>query len=215
MLLGALIFMLASCSKDQTPIVATEVSCDSTTVTFVDDIQPILSSNCTMSGCHNATDHKEGYDFTNYAGVLEAVKPGNAGDSHLYESISSSGGHEIMPPEPQDPLSSAQIGMIQTWINNGAANTVCAATSCNTTSMSYANDIKPIVDSNCKGCHNSTYGQTPYLTTYGELKSSADNGTLASTIAYSGSITMPPDGKMTQCNIDMINSWISAGAPNN
>lgn len=208
------IALATSCTKDQTPIVATEVSCDSTTITFVDDIQPILSSNCTMSGCHNASDHKEGYDFSDYAGVLAGVKAGDANDSKIYETITATD-DDIMPPSPMSALTSAQISMIQTWINNGAENTVCTSASCTTTAMSYLNDIKPIIENNCTGCHNSTYGQSPYLNTYAELKAIADNGTLASTISYTSSINMPPAAKLSQCKIDQITSWIAAGAPNN
>ena len=47
-----------------------------TSLTYTNNIAPILQSDCTM--CHNPTTRSFGYDFTTYAGVMQAVVPGSA-----------------------------------------------------------------------------------------------------------------------------------------
>jgi hypothetical protein len=46
-----------------------------TSLTYANNIAPILQSDCIM--CHNASTRSGGYDFTSYAGVMQAVVPGN------------------------------------------------------------------------------------------------------------------------------------------
>jgi hypothetical protein len=46
------------------------VPCDPDSVYFQNQILPILVSNCTESGCHNASDHKEGVILTSYQTLM-------------------------------------------------------------------------------------------------------------------------------------------------
>ncbi len=46
-----------------------------TSITYTNNIAPILNSDCTT--CHNPVTRSFGYDFTTYAGVMQAVVPGN------------------------------------------------------------------------------------------------------------------------------------------
>ncbi|MFY8185634.1 MAG: hypothetical protein ACOVLD_06160, partial [Bacteroidia bacterium] len=57
------VFSLTTCTKD----VYVPNTC------FKEDILPIFVSNCTMSGCHNSIDKKEGYDLSNYDGIMTGV----------------------------------------------------------------------------------------------------------------------------------------------
>jgi hypothetical protein len=61
--------------------------CSPDSVYFVNEILPIISSNCTMSGCHDAASHKEGVILTNYTNIMKYVTPGNASRSKLYTII--------------------------------------------------------------------------------------------------------------------------------
>ncbi len=89
-------------------------------ISFANDIQTILSGNCTMSGCHN-TDAGSEFPLTTYEKVMDEgdVKPGNANGSELYQVLLRSG-DERMPPN--GPLSDIQIKKIFIWIEQGAKN---------------------------------------------------------------------------------------------
>lgn len=79
-----------------------------------------------------------------------------------------------------------------------------------TTKVTYTNDIKAIMTTNCTSCHNSSM-QSPSLTTYTQVKNATSNGKLLCTIQANGCKTMPPTGKMSKANIDLILLWKSQG----
>lgn len=94
-------------------------------------------------------------------------------------------------------------------------------TKCDTTNVSFAKDIKPQIDAQCIGCHNT---QSPTagvsLSTHAEIQVYAKSGQLHGVLAwiapYTGSKQMPPNGpKWSNCNLSKLKSWIDKGAPNN
>ncbi len=87
-------------------------------ISFANDIQLILSGNCTMSGCHG-NDPQSEFPLTTYNLVMNEgdVKPGNANGSELYKVLLRTG-DERMPPS--GPLSDIQIKKIYLWIEQGA-----------------------------------------------------------------------------------------------
>lgn len=89
---------------------------------------------------------------------------------------------------------------------------------CQTENMSYQNNIAPIIANHCLDCHNAVAnlgGVT--LETYTDLKMWVDNGRILGAIQHlPGFIPMPQVGdKLSDCQIDKIESWIEDGAPNN
>src|ERR1051326_4539267 len=90
-------------------------TCSPDTVYFANSILPMITSNCAKSGCHDAKTRQEGLVLDNYNGIIKIVQPGNAGGSKLYQVIRASG-EDIMPPKPNQPLSSSDIASIKTWI---------------------------------------------------------------------------------------------------
>lgn len=87
---------------------------------------------------------------------------------------------------------------------------------CETSNMSYANDILPILNSKgCISCHGDL--ATLDLNGYADLKIYVDNGRLFGSINHDAGFRPMPDfqPKIDQCSIDKIKSWIDAGAPNN
>jgi len=85
----------------------------------------------------------------------------------------------------------------------------------NLTNLTFRDDVKPVIDSNCIVCHNS--GPNPIapfpLETYAEVRNKAENGALLARIqlpAGSPSI-MPKTGKMPQQLIDVIVAWAENG----
>ena len=97
------------------------------------------------------------------------------------------------------------------------------STICDTFSVSYANDIVPIVSSKCSNpsCHagvNAAAGIP--LETYAGVKAylDADKALFISSIIWDGNASNMPKGasaKMSDCNINTIRAWINNGYPNN
>lgn len=86
-------------------------------------------------------------------------------------------------------------------------------TECDTTSVSYAADIRPILDQQCISCHAPGGQQESQpFTTYEEFTLYVSSA--VERVNGIGSI-MPPTGKLSDCNISLIEAWVNAGAPNN
>jgi cytochrome c5 len=84
------------------------------------------------------------------------------------------------------------------------------------TNPTYEANIKSIFSSNCTSCHSeSGTQQSPYLTTYAEVKDGIENGVVLCIIdnpeACFYSNIMPPAGRMPQTTIDLIKLWQTNG----
>lgn len=88
--------------------------CDTTDVSFVATIKPILDQACAIPGCHDAVAKGGGYDFTVYAGV-------NLAKSRLEGAIKQMPGYAPMP-QGGPRLNSCQVDQITAWIREGAKN---------------------------------------------------------------------------------------------
>jgi hypothetical protein len=91
-------------------------------------------------------------------------------------------------------------------------------TTCDTTNMSYANDIKPILENNCESCHNTTHSNDgAILTDYNDVLTQVNNGNLVNVIEHNPGYPEMPEGlaKLPSCTINKIVAWINRGAPNN
>ncbi|MFC5269741.1 hypothetical protein [Adhaeribacter terreus] len=192
--------------------------CDPNTVYFQRDVLPILLSNCTMSGCHNATDREDGVVLDNYANVMATadVRPGNAGGSDLFEVLVEDDKDKRMP-YGRNSLTEAQIQIIQTWINQGARNEICGTSTCDTASVTYSAVIKPLVQNNCSGCHNNSLASGGYnFSTHAGLVVAVNNGRLVGAVSHAaGFVPMPQGGKLTDCQVSQIKKWVNFGALNN
>jgi hypothetical protein len=92
---------------------------------------------------------------------------------------------------------------------------------CDTESISYENDIVPIIVENCISCHS---GDAPSasldLTDFETLTESAlnsDNNSLLNRIerAELSGGAMPTNYRLMQCEIDKISAWVAQGTLNN
>ena len=89
---------------------------------FEQNILPILTARCALSGCHVA-DGPHGLDFRTYESFKAggehgpAFIPGNAEGSEVVEQIVEG----KMPPPPRDPLTAAEIQLFRDWINQQEA----------------------------------------------------------------------------------------------
>lgn len=191
-------------------------TCSPDSVYFVNDIMPVISSNCTMSGCHDNITHADGVNLTSYSNIREYIAPGNAGNSKLYKVIVKTD-NDRMPPDPMAPLSQAQKDKIAKWISQGAKNNNCTGR-CDTAVFTYSAVIKPIMDNKCAGCHNpSSLGGNINVSTYSALKVIALNGKLYGSVAHEAGFSPMPknSAKLSDCEIRQVQKWISAGSLNN
>jgi hypothetical protein len=94
---------------------------------------------------------------------------------------------------------------------------VRSGTDCDTTNVTYAGTVKPILKTNCYGCHtgiNAPKGLD--LSVYNSVKRVATNGKLYGGITHSPGFPAMPKGasKLSDCSIAQIKAWIDRGAAN-
>jgi len=188
---------------------------------FERDILPIFISNCAKGGCHDAASHQDGFVFDSWANITKKeFTPGDPGNTELYEKITEDKPDKIMPPLPNAPLTTQQIALIRDWIKRGAPNTTnCNSNSgCDSTQFAYSTTIKPLLDNNCKGCHNNTLASGGHsFETHASTVAVLNSGRFLGAIKHqSGYSAMPKGGvKLSDCQVMKIEKWIAAGKPNN
>jgi hypothetical protein len=79
------------------------------------------------------------------------------------------------------------------------------------TTPTYEGEIKTLIATNCNDidCHGGR--QQPVLTYYTAVKAAVDNGTFEYEVITSRA--MPLGSKLSQEDFDLINCWLSDGAP--
>lgn len=196
--------------------------CDPGLIYFKFQVLPLLRSNCALSGCHNAASAQKGVILDSYNSVITTadVEAFDLDKSDLYEVVVEEDEKDRMPPSPRAPLSASQIQIIADWILQGAKDLDCdpEAEACNTTEVSFSEEILPILQHNCTGCHG---GSAPTagidLSTYAAVVPVAESGKLLGVITHQPGFPKMPQGgeQLLQCDIDRIRSWIDAGALDN
>ncbi|MBK8271291.1 MAG: hypothetical protein IPK83_24415 [Planctomycetes bacterium] len=105
-----------------------------TTISYVNDVRPILQANgCLSGGCHGGTFPSNGYSLRDYnpsfgpgddaeALGICAIVPGDAGASFMIEKLRDNPRQGARMPLLREALSETEIGIIETWINEGAQN---------------------------------------------------------------------------------------------
>lgn len=197
-------------SNPSTPAV---VTCSPDTVYFNQTILPLITSNCAMSGCHDAISHKEGVILTDYTHIRAYSSTTNPAGSSLYRSIVTG----YMPPK--GPLASSQMASLLKWMQQGAKNNSCVASgNCVATNVSFANTVLPTLRTNCTGCHSGTSPSAGIdLNSYATVKVQAANGKLVGSISHAaGYIAMPSATvSISACEISQIKAWVTEGTLNN
>ena len=96
-------------------------SSQAATVSFTNDILPILQSRCV--NCHGGNRTEKGLNITTYKDLMSGsengpvVTPGNAADSLLVQMIV-----DQKMPKRGPKLTPAQLQLITDWVNQGAQN---------------------------------------------------------------------------------------------
>jgi len=89
---------------------------------------------------------------------------------------------------------------------------------CTKDSISFSNDIVPIIHEYCISCHDAAHANgSVILENYDEVSALASSGDLTGAINHDPGYTpMPNDGrKLTDCEKRALNTWISQGIKNN
>lgn len=92
-------------------------------VYYKTDIEPIISGNCTFSGCHGLVEKKE-FHLLSYDDLIKhtGVVAGSPEKSKLYQVINTFNLYKRMPTKKYNQLSDKQIELIYVWIGQGAKN---------------------------------------------------------------------------------------------
>ncbi len=193
-------------------------TCSPDTVYFQNKVLPLIISSCAKSDCHDAISQQDGIQLTSYQTIMNSgeVTPGNPNNSDLYEVLNETNPDKIMPRPPSSPLTAAEKDLIYRWIMQGAKNNAC--NDCDTLSFTYAAAVAPLINNNCKGCHNPSFLSAGLdLTNYNTVKSIALDGRFMGTVTHATGYQPMPRGaaKMSDCKITQIRKWIEDGSQNN
>lgn len=98
-------------------------------VSFSADVQPIFMNSCGGSGCHLGNDQTSGVNLSTYERIISSIGEGYngpiviAGDganSPIVDKLGSRPRLGSRMPDGGAALSSTQISLIRTWIDEGA-----------------------------------------------------------------------------------------------
>ncbi|MBO6517340.1 MAG: hypothetical protein JJ975_12400 [Bacteroidia bacterium] len=224
LLIGLSLLLLQNCKHEipenpnptsPTPVTLSD-TCSLDTVYFVNDVLPIIISNCALSGCHDENSRQDGVQLTDYDNIINTggIEKFDANSSELYDVITETDPSKVMPPSGS--LSPEFQNAIRIWINQGAKNNECFNV-CDTTDVTFSGIVWPILLSTCNGCHRPGNLQGGVsITNYSDVKTLVDSGTLQNVLARTGPKSpMPPQGPLEDCAMDQIRIWIEDGAKDN
>jgi len=89
---------------------------------------------------------------------------------------------------------------------------------CDTTNITFTDHVLPIINANCTSCHSGQAAAGNIrLENYNDISAAANNGSLLGVIRHEpGWSPMPKGGgKLNDCDIAEIETWVNQGAPNN
>jgi hypothetical protein len=101
------------------PSAATQPAVEGATVSFANDIMPIIQSRCI--GCHGGDRTEEGLDLKTHPSIMAGsdngpvIVPGDAVNSLLVEMVATQ-----KMPKRGPKLTPPQIQLITDWVNQGA-----------------------------------------------------------------------------------------------
>ena len=133
-------------------------------VEFHRDVRPVLADAC--FACHGAAEATRQAELRlDTADFVEAlVRPGDAEGSPLFQRLTTDEPIGRMPPASSGrSLSAEQIGLVRTWIDQGAhlgadpaAAGVAPAAAGRT--VDFAREVRPLLARNCFSCHGPDEG---------------------------------------------------------
>jgi hypothetical protein len=194
------------------------VNCSPDTVYFQQSVLPLITSNCAMSGCHNAISKKEGVILTDYTNIMREVKVSSPASSDLYKCLFANS-EDLMPPAPAAEFTIAQKSLVLKWIQQGAKNNSCSySATCDTVNVTYSASVMPVLKTYCVSCHRAVSPSASIdLSTYAKVKVYASSGQLMGSITHTAGYKPMPSStsKLGTCEINQIKVWVTKGMLNN
>jgi len=91
---------------------------------------------------------------------------------------------------------------------------------CDTTQVTFAMSVIPILEDNCYACHsnaNAALSGNVRLEEYNDVMIQVTNGNLLGSITHSTGFLPMPQGapRLDDCRIAIIQQWIESGSPDN
>lgn len=91
-------------------------------------------------------------------------------------------------------------------------------TSCDTSAVTFSEDISTLINNNCVGCHSDA-GPSGGISLEGHsnVSNNALNGALMNRVQrpLGDPLLMPPSGPLSECDQSQLRAWVNEGAPNN
>jgi len=115
-------------------------------VSYFNDIVPIFKKSCT--GCHHPGKLKGQLDLTTFTAFQKGGKQGpsfKAGDPKSSLVVEEISGDEPSMPKEGDPLSKAEIALIERWITEGAKDDTPASALSNKLSEPPVYSVPPVI----------------------------------------------------------------------
>ncbi len=86
---------------------------------------------------------------------------------------------------------------------------------CEVDNPSFETCITPIIENNCVACHSYGGSSSLHLNGYDDVVNAIDNYGLLIRIHADDGTVMPPSGKLSTSDLDIIERWFNAGKENN
>jgi uncharacterized membrane protein len=117
-------------------------------------------------------------------------------------------------------LLTSGVGVFVLSCTKSSMEAIAGPVICDTSAVSYTNDVVPILQEycyNCHGAHVSADGGGIILEGYGNLANYADNNQLSGDISAASGYTAMPYGnpKLPSCQLNKILAWINQGIKDN
>ena len=89
---------------------------------------------------------------------------------------------------------------------------------CDTSAVSFSQDIESIIQQSCEGCHNGVAASGGLnLADHQNIQPAALNGLIMDRVRrpLSDPLSMPPNGPLSDCNQKKLSAWVNQGALDN
>lgn len=109
-------------NSNQSEIIQNDRTCSPDTIYFEQSILPLIISNCALSGCHDSKTAREGYDYTNYKGIMKSVNKNSPSKSELYTILFDNGSEGNDDDDEKDDDSNYWSGYSNISLNSSNSN---------------------------------------------------------------------------------------------
>jgi hypothetical protein len=118
LLIGSVAIMLCavSCEKNNKEDLSATTICDTTSVSFANDLVAVIDAKCNTANCHNSVDQAGGYNLVGYDNVKLAIDGGRFQGAINHENNFS------QMPKNADKLDACFLLKLNTWIARGSNN---------------------------------------------------------------------------------------------